>query len=708
MALEDFEKDLEQGKEKHHKPHESKRDEEDADRSKRHHHHRHHHRSHRNHDDEGHRRKRRRQSDEQEEIKRERKPKPRKDDPEQVEEQEEDEWVEKADTPATDEPIGGSTKPQRDAWMLESSGLEFDFTQRGTKKPLEPSTSKSAKADFELKIHANELNRHYLEKLRDGEEIPEEVVDEPAQHEVSYKFGDAGSQWRMTKLKNVYREAKETKQSVDDVAEQRYGDLRAFDDAREEEIELDRRETYGDGYVGNEKPSGDLFQDRKMAAGARRERMSSSAHVEQSPPPSKIEEYGIEEKPITSVQLDQTALNRLKAKMMKAQLRGSANAKALEEEYNNALAGKPTTNEDNVVVLNAMENRMLAGGRSGGVKDIENRRGRERGLVEEKEDMSIEDMVREERRTRGQAGGEGQCFAERIAKDAKFETDLDYLDENANKLAKRVQRSEINLRNVAVGSFQKLNKILDNCPLCHHEDTNRPPIAPIVSLATRVYLTLPPEPEIASGGVYIVPIQHRTNLLECDDDEWEEIRNFMKSLARHYHALRLAPLFYEAALSTPSAPHHAVMQCTPVPTQTLSLAPAFFREAILSSTPEWSQHRKIIDTLALAKGSGQDSRAAMGKWAFQRAMVKEMQYFHVWFEIDGGMGHVVEEGGDDVGKENWIRGVVSGMIGGGDAMEGYGRGKKGKWGSKESEMERAERFRKKWKEWDWTRVLLDG
>lgn len=69
-----------------------------------------------------------------------------------------------------------------------------------------------------------------------------------------------------------------------------------------------------------------------------------------------------------------------------------------------------------------------------------------------------------------------------------------------------------------------MNRILDSCPLCHHEDANKPPITPVISLAARVYLTLPTTPEISPGGACIVPIQHRMNLLECDDDEWEEIR----------------------------------------------------------------------------------------------------------------------------------------------------------------------------------------
>lgn len=104
------------------------------------------------------------------------------------------------------------------------------------------------------------------------------------------------------------------------------------------------------------------------------------------------------------------------------------------------------------------------------------------------------------------------------------QADLDYMDENASKLAKGVQKSEMTLKNIAINDFQKMNRIIDTCPLCHHEDQGRPPVAPLISLATRVFLTLPTDPEIGEGGACVVPIQHRGNLLECDDDEWEEIR----------------------------------------------------------------------------------------------------------------------------------------------------------------------------------------
>ena len=347
-------------------------------------------------------------------------------------------------------------------------------------------------------------------------------MGEEPKRKVDYNFGDAGAQWRMTKLKAVYRRAEENGRAVDDVAEEQYGDLRAFDDAREEQTELDRRETYGEGYVGKEKPSGELFEERKLDRGLRKGRQTSTNNEDHEKP--RPREMDVKKSPPDTTAMDQTALNKLKARMLKAKVRGSNDAVELEAEYNKAAAGFATREHPATVLLSAMDNRMLAGSRSGEVVDVGNKRGRERGLVEENEDMTIEDMVKQERRTRHQAGGDGQRFAERIAKDAKFDNDLEYMDENANKLAKRVQKSEINLKNTAISDFQKMSRILDNCPLCHHEDTNMPPVAPVVSLATRVYLTLPTEPEISDGGACIIPLQHRANLLECDDDEWEEIR----------------------------------------------------------------------------------------------------------------------------------------------------------------------------------------
>ncbi|KAG9692689.1 hypothetical protein KCU95_g8547, partial [Aureobasidium melanogenum] len=706
MGLEDFEKELaanktkESGSQRH-----SSRDDERRR-------HRHHHRSSR-HDDHGHdsRHKRRHHRDRDDEddrrdrhSKRRRSRSPRPTRP-QDDVEDEDDWVEKEamTAPPTDDILdeqleaAANKNLKRDTWMEAPSSLNIDYVQRQRPKSP-PSQFVSAKDQLDRKIHQQDLEQlaRDLEEDDQEEQDPPLAEDEPIHHDVSYTFGDQGSQWRMTKLNAVYRQAKESGRSEDEVALERFGSLRDYDDAREEERELDRRQMYGKDYVGLEKPSGELYAERKRKAGLHRQSPEPAANlpVPQHANPNQGQVMHEDAPPATTVALDQTALNKLKAQLMKAKLRNAPNAAALEAEYEAAATAAAANNkQSDVVVLSAVENRMLAGGRGNEVKNIDNKRGRERGHVEENEDMTIEDMVRQERRTRGMAGGEGKAFAERIAKDAKFTDDLDYMDENASKLAKRVGKSEINLRNTAIGDFQKMQRILDSCPLCHHEDTNTPPAAPILSLATRVYMTLQTEPELSTGGAVIVPIQHRLNLLECDDDEWEEIRNFMKSLTRMYYEREKGVIFYENAAHMHSRRGHAALFAVPVPLHLADNAPAFFKEAILSADEEWSQHKKIIDTLANSQ------RAGYGKQAFRKSLVKEMPYFHVWFNLDGGLGHVIED------ERRWPKGdlfareVIGGMLRKGPEIIK----KQGRWIRQDP---RVESFRKRWEKFDWTSVLM--
>lgn len=588
----------------------------------------------------------------------------------------------KEDLPLPDEERAPTdpNRPVRDSWMTAPSALDIDYIHRGAKR-RSPSP---AKEEPQRVLHKRELN------VRLGElEKREQELELPVEPDVNYEFGDEGSQWRMTKLKAVYTIAEQTGRPVDDVAVERYGNLREFDDAREEKMEMDRRRVYGEGYVGKEKPTGDLYAER-MAR--------TRPEPQRSPSPQPTQGLVIEDMIKPAPPMDQSALNRMRAQLMKAKLRNAPEAAKLEEEYNAAMAAFSTgAASNNAVVLDASHSRMLAGARAE-VKAVTNKRGLERGQVEANEDMSLEDMIREERRTRGQPGGEGRRLAERIAKDGRFDNDLDYLDENAEKLAKRVHRSDAALKNMAVTEYKKLNRILDACPLCFHEDRAPPqnqPLAPVVSLGTRTYLTLPTAPELtgAEGGAVAVPLSHHTNLLECDDDEWEELRNFMKSLTRLYHDQGRDVLFYENAASPQRRPHAALV-AVPIPYELGDTAPAFFREAMLAADEEWAQHRKVIDTARKARDEG------LGRLAFRRSLAKEMPYFHVWFNLDGGLAHVVEDADRWPKGDLFAREVIGGML---DTEPDVIK-RQGRWTRND---DRVDGFKKRWRKFDWTRVLAE-
>ncbi|ORY57451.1 CwfJ C-terminus 1-domain-containing protein-like protein [Pseudomassariella vexata] len=689
-GLDDFEKQLaaekaerERAEERKHRKHRHHHRERSADPDGRgHRHHRQRSRD-RDHDDDGHRQKRSRRSRDDEEDSKDHRPH-RHHGRESGRHSHSKTSDSKDDLPLPDEELSksDSRKSVRDGWMTDPSALGVDYTQRGAKREKTP----PPKQEPQRSIHSREINVSHLQALNDGTSVASNNLGLPAQHETDYTFGDDGSQWRMTNLKTVNDIAKRTGRPIDEVAMERYGSLRDFDDAREERLELDRRATYGEGYVGKQKPSGELFQERKLDAGIHEERRHSAL-------PTELEQGRIIPDAVSgapAIRVDQTTLNKMRANLMKAKLRKAPDAAKLEAEYNEAAAAFAVKGPE-AVVLNVMENRLLAGQR-GEAKAVETKRGRQRGHMEENDEMTIEDMVREERRTRGQTGGDGLRLAERIAKDGKFDNDLEYMDENAEKLARRVQKSEINLKNMAVNEFQKVNKILDSCQLCYHEDRNQQPVAPVVSLGTRVYLTLPTEPEISDGGAVIVPLQHRKNLLECDDDEWEEIRNFMKSLTRMYHDQGREVIFYENA-AAPQRHMHAAMQAVPIPYDLGDTAPAFFKEAMLSADEEWSQHKKIIDT-------GAKARSGLGKMAFRRSIAKEAPYFHAWFTIDGGLGHVVEDSNRWPRGDLFAREIIGGMLDiGPDVIKRQGRWHKGD--------RREDGFKKRWRKFDWTRVLTD-
>ncbi|KAG6040351.1 hypothetical protein E4U41_000821 [Claviceps citrina] len=691
-GLDEFEKTL--AKEK------AERDQTDQDRQERrrrkhgHHHHRHDHRSSkdgeekprsRHNDSDGHVHKRSRHSrqdgDDEHRSSRHRHHRRRRDDDTQSCDARR--RSEEAADPRTEEEKM-SNAPARDAWMTGPSALDVEHLHRAEPKAKTPPQQKPKRV-----IHARELNQTHLQNLNNGvgDSPRSEVPPASAARTVDYTFGDPGSSWRMTRLRGVYTTAESSGRPVEEVAVERYGSLQDFDDAREEQEEMERRGIYGSGYTGKEAPTGDLNLAREQE---QKHEEQGEANID-SNTDAKLGTVMPDQPP----PMDQTSLNRLRAQLMKAKLRRAPNAAQLEQEYDRAAAlasSSSSSNAPQAVVLSTMHNRQLAGIR-GEVKPVDTRRGRERGLVQENTDMTIEDMLREERRTKNAPGGEGLRLAERIAKDGKFDNDLEYMDENASKLAQRVHKSELNLKNMAVTQFQRLNRALESCPLCYHEEQNRPPLAPVISLATRVFLTLPPEPEISPGGAVIVPLSHRVNLLECDDDEWEEMRNFMKALTRMYHEQGREVVFYENA----AAPHrhlHAAMVAVPIPYSEGATAPAYFKEAFLSSDEEWTQHKKIIDT-------GARARDGMGRMAFRRSIAKEMPYFHVWFTLDGGLGHVVED------ADRWPRGdlfareVLGGIV---DAEPGIVK-KQGRWVRGD---DRVEGWKKGWRKFDWTRVLEES
>lgn len=161
------------------------------------------------------------------------------------------------------------------------------------------------------------------------------------------------------------------------------------------------------------------------------------------------------------------------------------------------------------------------------------------------------------------------------------------------------------------------------------------------------------------GHCIIVPVQHYVSSLELDDDDWEEIKvdlpihnynsmrdadiapfqNFMKCLMQMFAKQNQGVLFFETVLPTNIKYHnHTYIEAIPMPANLFADAPAYFRESILASESEWSQHKKLIDFSERPGG-------------FRRSMVPNLPYFAVQWDHKGekGYGHIIEGMADGAG-----------------------------------------------------------
>ncbi|KAF9516370.1 hypothetical protein BS47DRAFT_1376037 [Hydnum rufescens UP504] len=377
--------------------------------------------------------------------------------------------------------------------------------------------------------------------------------------------------------------------------------------------------------------------------------------------------------------LSPSSLNKLQARVLKAKLMGAADATELERQFEaeRARANSGTTSGvvqadgTRVEVLPTLDGRgrlydvgsgkddptLLPGNRKKKDKYVETRdpkTGEVLRINADDDSVTLGDMLRQERFSAGMADQKNLDaeLAGAIMGDGKFEDDLEYMDDNAEKLGRKKMRSDAMKRQFAINDYARTRKALATCPFCYGEDDS-PPKAPIVAMGTRAYLSCTLNEELVDGHCLIVPIQHHLSMLEGDDDLWDEVRNFMKCLIRMSADEGKGVFFYETVINL-KWQKHTVIECVPVPLADFDELPAYFRESILASEAEWSQHKKLIDFSTRPGG-------------FRRAMVPHLPYFMVQWDYKGekGYGHVIEGVGDSAGGGEGDGAVDEGDKGGG-------------------------------------------
>ncbi|ORY04588.1 hypothetical protein K493DRAFT_311293 [Basidiobolus meristosporus CBS 931.73] len=562
----------------------------------------------------------------------------------------------------------GSTVAPRHSWMEEVPGFEeFVFTGGSGESRRSELDRKRKERDEERRkaieqpaVSERELNV-YLKEGRHVDEYPEEEKKE-------FEIGDSGSTWRMAKLKRIVERSQEEDIPMERLGFDQFGSIEEFERVLQEREILDRRDNkkranYIVDYY-NRKKREDELSKLKNAARKTHDSPTNTTSNNTHPPT-----------------LSQNELNKLKSQAMKARLMNMPNADELEDQYefekaraaNSASTGSEA--QKDVVVLPTFDSRgrMLDIGTSSRPLP-----GNKRKKHESEDTIDVAAMLKEERY--GNSRNMDMELAKRISRDTAYKDDIDYMDENADKMAKFKKMTDSQKRDFAIHDYKKSQSALDKCDYCYRESS--PPNVPVVSLGVKTYLALPNHEELVPGHCLIVPTQHSLSTLECEDDVWDEIRNFMKCLIQMHANDNKGVLFMETVMNL-NWHKHTVIECIPISWDLYEDAPAYFREAILSCEAEWTQHKKLIDT---------------SKNGFRRSLTGNLPFFHVWFTPDKGYGHVIE---DDKDFPKWFgKEVIAGMCEVPPNL--YRRPKRI---HQQESHRRVADFLKQWKPWDWTKML---
>ncbi|WFD43472.1 Pre-mRNA-splicing factor cwf19 [Malassezia psittaci] len=531
--------------------------------------------------------------------------------------------------------------PKRDDWMtLDAHAADDEASFFGSlgQSQSTPASSVQAAQDT-LQVHSRELNP----MLNPGRSVENPRPAEASSSSQS-SYGAPGFKWRMMKLQRTYEIAEQSGQAVEQVALDRYGTMDAFDDARRE-----RQHLHDTGQLPAEKPatpdasnalrSNSQFRRPSTHADSRSESPSRSAAASISQKIPKVLPKSVA--PPTGSQetqpLSLTELNRLEAKALRAEMMRKPEASSLRAElehakqrHSSSLSTSPKV--ETLPVIDGYGHMYDLGSGSSAVTDAAKPRlKRRRDMNDQAEDASLSELVHEEKIGAGQPAQTSMdaAFAQQIASDHGFENDLDYVDDEAQRFARKKMRDDAMKRQFALQDFARTKRALDECSFCWQDEGRMPPRANIVSNGTCVYLALPDREPLVDGHCWIVPMQHHVSSLDVDEDGWTEIRNFMKCLIRMAASRGQTMVFFETVLSLRQQ-KHTYIEAVPIPNDVFAELPAYFKTALSEVESEWADHTQIL--------------YFSEQRPFQRSMVSRLPYFMIQWDYKGqrGYGHVIE------------------------------------------------------------------
>ncbi|KAM9468571.1 CWF19-like protein 2 isoform 1-T1 [Clarias gariepinus] len=240
--------------------------------------------------------------------------------------------------------------------------------------------------------------------------------------------------------------------------------------------------------------------------------------------------------------------------------------------------------------------------------------------------LDLKEMVRREKMTSAQ--DQNALYSRMAAKMmGKQDGDNYTLDDMFVSSAAQREREGLDderARTRAMGEGRSLAARMDKCPFCF---TNAElPKHLVVAIGAKVYLCLPNSVSLAEGHCLIAPLQHHCCSTGLDEDVWNEVQMFRKSLVQMFDSLELDCVFLETHMN-PKKRMHMLYECIPLPRELGDMAPIYFKKAIMECDEEWAMNKKVVD---------------LASKNIRQAVPRGLPYFSVDFGLQGGFAHVIE------------------------------------------------------------------
>ncbi|AFZ79303.1 hypothetical protein BEWA_021510 [Theileria equi strain WA] len=195
---------------------------------------------------------------------------------------------------------------------------------------------------------------------------------------------------------------------------------------------------------------------------------------------------------------------------------------------------------------------------------------------------------------------------------------------------------------------------------------------------------------ILEEQILLLPLKHIASTVNLDENGYIELRNYQKTLVNMFDKVDKVVIFAEVSLNnkrlkgigTDNHVDHCKIECYPIPKELLNEAKCYFIKALEEVGSYSSQNQKVIDI--------------RGKVGVRGHIPQGIDFIHIDFSLGGeGMACVID---DQVRiKPTFARDIISGILEF-DALQRVFR-------DREDYTKAIESVRKRYKTYDWTRVV---